>query len=434
MAPTRTEIDNQLKAVVDLIEEVRLAGSVTSGANVVDLEDVIVQAAEGKFSAQLLAAVGQLRARYSSVLGADANILRWILRTYMVLIGSEATSDQAMLDALYQDFVDNSITVKERGYTLATPGSFTGTGNGTLYRLTVDANNHTFEHGIADTKTAKIIRDQSNGALIHEEVCKLRGATIGLDALDEAGSGKSINLQGLTYRSVGAGGSPLQNGGFRQLASATAPTASTPQTLTAAPTGWEITSGAFTNMETQIDKVARVMSGETSPTALRWTAANTMRQLMRTNRINLRPNIPYLCGAYLARENSADGNAVITLGGSSVTQALTSLTNDVFTFVPIAMGTGLWFENFNAVDLDIELDWTSRTTGDLIWSEVILAPGTFFDGSWYWLVGGTTEFLKDDEVSFTDTDGGTGKIQGAFSRAFAYRTLPHAAAPTLADP
>jgi len=70
----------------------------------------------------------------------------------------------------------------------------------------------------------------------------------------------------------------------------------------------------------------------------------------------------------------------------------------------------------------------------LLVDEIILAQPAKFDGKYYLLTSGRTDFLKGDYFRFTDTVVNTGRIQYIISRLFG-KYLPHtAAAPTYADP
>lgn len=427
---TRPEADAQLVATVDLQEEVRFKGE-SAVKSVLSLIDAIDVVGKGDFNATLIAAARNYRTRYSAVLAGDTALLTPVLRHFMRFLGKQATDPRAMLDELYDDFVANAITIRSRGFVLATPPAFTGTGNGVLLRLTVDENNFAFEHGIPDTKTGTITRDVSTGSQIHEEVLTLEGATPSVDLLDfDLGSGQTAFVTALTFRNAAT----LQNAGFRQLTSALPIAVGSPRVLTAAPAGWEITAGVVGDLTGQADLVFRTLQGESLATALRWTGNVTIRQLLRTNGVQLVSNVPHMVGVAIVRENSATGTVTLSLGTSSVVKDLSTMVNGVYEFVPIALGTGYWFENFNETDLDVEVAAAALAVGQFSISEVILAPGVFFDGSWYWLIGGTIAFLRDDVSAFTDTDGGTGKIQRTQARAFGHRTLPHAVVPTLADP
>lgn len=350
-------------------------------------------------------------------------------------IGSAAFTVNA--DDTTATFTRSPIMVKSRGMSLAAPAADAdNVGDGDLLRLTVDAEGYTFESGWADTKEAKVDRDQFSGTDIHQEELLLRGNAASDDLLQyhELGSGAVARVAALTSRNANT----LQNAGFEQVTTSTAPSAGSPQALTAAPTGWEHTAGTIGDVYATTDTVAKTLAGVTLPIALEFRGNATFRQLLSTNRVVLRPSVPYLCGAFM-RVNSAltAGTATISLGSKSIAQDLTALTDDEWTFVKIALGTGSWFKNFNQASLayQIALASLAGTGARFYFDEAILAPGTFFDGSWYWAIGGVTAWLKGDKLTWTDTETSplTGKIQRHMARAFG-RYLPHSANPTFLDP
>lgn len=335
-------------------------------------------------------------------------------------------------------FTRSPILVKSRGLSLAAPAAVSGgTGNGSLFRLTVDADGYTFENGSADTKEAKVDQDAFSGVDIHQEVLLIEGRAASSDRLQEhaLGSGAAGRVAALTSRNAGT----LQNAGFESVTTALVPSASNPRALTDAPTGFSLTSGTIGDVYATTDVVVKTLAGVTLPLALEFRGNATFRQLLSTNRVNLQPAIPYLCGAWVRCNSSlTGGNFTLSLGSQSVVQGATALTDDTWTFVKIALGTGSWFRNFNQAALAVTFGLTNYAgLGARFYvDELIFAPGTFFDGSWYWAVGGGTAWLKGDKLTWTDTETSplTGKIQRHMVREFG-RYLPHhPSAPTLLDP
>lgn len=515
--PTELEIQEQWRAVVDLLEENRAHGDDVVVAKI----DAITQALETPFSAQVEAGLATLRSRYSALLSSGSPLLGWVLRAYGRYLQSRATEPQALIDVLYEHFVEPDetiigpdaatgfvfaattitradggdwtdvfrvgdyvliadaedgandgtygpvtavdageltvataawtvnaadttatfrrapITVQSRGMTLADPSADEdNVGDGALYRLKVDAYGYQFENGWPDRKEARVDADQFSGADIHEERLLISGAAASDDLLQyhSLGSGAGGRITALTSRNANT----LQNAGFEQVATATVPSAGAPQPLTAAPTGWELTAGTIGDVYATTDVVAKRLRGVTLPLALEFRGNATFRQLLSTNNVRLLPPVPYLCGAWMRVNSSlSGGTATLSLGSQSVAQDLTALTDDTWTFVKIALGTGSWFKNFNQASLAVQIALASMAgTGARFYlDEVILAPGVFFDGSWYWAMGGATAWLKGDKFTWTDTETTplTGKIQRHMARTYG-RYLPHSSSPTLLDP
>lgn len=515
--PTELEIQEQWRAVVDLLEENRAHGDDVVVAKI----DAITQALETPFSAQVEAGLATLRTRYSALLSSGSPLLGWVLRAYGRYLQSRATEPQALIDVLYEHFVEPDettigpdaatgfvfaatkitradggdwtdvfrvgdyvliadaedgandgtygpvtsvdadelvvatanwtpnaadttatfrrapITVQSRGMTLADPSADDdNVGDGAIYRLKVDAYGYQFENGWPDRKEARVDADQFSGADIHEERLLLSGAAASDDLLQyhSLGSGAGGRITALTSRSANT----LQNAGFEQVTTATVPSAGAPQPLTAAPTGWELTAGTIGDVYATTDVVAKTLRGVALPLALEFRGNAAFRQLLSTNNVRLLPPVPYLCGAFL-RVNAAlsVGTGTIALGSQSIAQDLTALTDDEYAFVKLALGTGSWFRNFNQAGLAVSFALTSLGgTGARVYlDEFILAPGTFFDGSWYWAIGGTVAWLKGDKLVWADTETTplVGKIQRHLARAEG-RYLPHSANPTFPDP
>ncbi len=83
--------------------------------------------------------------------------------------------------------------------------------------------------------------------------------------------------------------------------------------------------------------------------------------------------------------------------------------------------TDQWFRNFNEDPFDVEISWAGGTSGTLLVDDVIFAPYTLVDGTW-WILrqdntavapAHPTPWLVDDLITITDTGGaaGTGDIQ-----------------------
>lgn len=428
MAATETEINDQWSKAVDLLQGALDYGDSTFLTDV----DTLVQALEGDFTAQTEQTLEQIRGSVNNVLAFDAALLLWtVLRPYGRLLASPLSDPQALITRIYDYFVANNISIKSRGFTLASPAAGgSNVGGGTLYRLTVDENGYTFENGRADAKTAEVIQDAFSGAQLHEETLQLRGGYTRGELLEyELGSGQLLDIQALTHRNAAT----LQNAGFEVVTTATAVAVGSPQALTAAPTGWTLVSGTIGNLTASADDVVKKLSGESLPLKINAAGNFKLRQELSVNNVQLDGTAPYILGIWLRRVSSATGNfklafenAATGTATQSITQAIGSLTNSTWTFVPVAIGTAWWFKNFNTARLAVSMELSSLATATVDFDGLVFAKGTFFDGSWYWLIGGETPHKKADTFSWTDSDGGLGKRQRHLARAYG-RYLPHRA-------
>ena len=108
--------------------------------------------------------------------------------------------------------------------------------------------------------------------------------------------------------------------------------------------------------------------------------------------------------------NAAVGSAVGTLTarmGSVATSVATSgLAGWRALLVPTSTGQSCWYRQFQQEDLQIQLQW-ARTSGNLLIDDVLWIPGTYFDGSYYWLMPATATayipFRVNDTYTFADS-------------------------------
>lgn len=417
-APSETEIQTMLKNAVDVLEDVRAFGDQNT-PNLVDDLDTLVQSVEGDYAQRAASVASQIRAAYSRVQAQDAALLTPILQEYArSVLNYPSTSAAQILTQLYDRLVTNVDTIESRGMALGTPSAGTATGNGDVLRLTVDAQGYVIESGHAETKTAECVADASSGAPeTHRETFELRGQDASPDLLEELGSGLRITTNAITHRSAAT----LANASFNSVSGASA----SGTALTSAPTSWTLDSGTIGDLSGRSGSanVPRVLDGEATPIALRASGDFSLSQDLGVNRVRLDPNTPYLLGIWLKNNSSATGTLTLTLGATSKAINLTSVGSS-WDFYTLDLDEGLWFEQFNASSLQVQVALSSLAVGTLDIDEVILAPGTFFDGSWWWVVGGTTPWLREDTWTASDTDAGNGKIQRHLSRAFG-RYLPH---------
>jgi hypothetical protein len=91
------------------------------------------------------------------------------------------------------------------------------------------------------------------------------------------------------------------------------------------------------------------------------------------------------------------------------------------------MGQSAWYRQFAQNDVTVKIEWT-RTAGTLVVDDVLLLPGTFVDGHWYWIIPASAatsiQWRVDDTLTWADSvTSTTGKIQNFFHRGY-NRYLP----------
>jgi len=425
-SPTRAEVETQWKNATELIEETRKFGNVNA-ENWVSKEDTLVQSVESDWADDALSATARSRALLASILtNANAASMQVPhLRAYVrhVINSPELTDPQAMFDRLYLYMHDNGLTVNSRGFTFGSPAAGGGNaGNGTILRLTKDAYNYDLEAQHADAKTATCVDDANTLTARHEEAFEFRGGAPGRDALQVTGSSRVQRISALSARQ-----SLLLNPSFSQISG----TISAPTDITSWTSSVTVNGTNYTLDETNF---YRDFQGDTTPRALNIRVTANLTQRISVGNFKLRHDVPYMLRVPWNRQvGSASGTLLIRQGAVSNSVAVAAQTGWQLLYVVASPSQNNWYRQFDEQNLDVAIEWT-RTGGELLIDDVLLVPATNFDGSWYWVLGGSTPFLRDDVFTWSDTEGGA-ILQTWFWRAFGrYAPSNNAGGETWTDP
>jgi len=424
-SPTEAEIQAQISACVDLLEEIYNFGSVNA-TNLVDLEDAIVQALEGDQSADVLTALSAIRSTVAAgVSGANAAaLLGPLLLAYAKELDVPYRDPPSIFKELTDDFITGGKSVNSRNIAHGVPAAGGGNvGDGVLNRLVTDEEALEIENTTCDSKVALCTADEhGGGATEHEERFSIRGSHAEKDLLELTGSGKSGALVALSARHSQA---YIRNPSFDDV-SATALPAITGLT------GWTV-AGAIANLKNDATNFYRDYQGAASPASLRFDADERIYQNLNELGARFAPNVPvYVQIAYNREIGAGDGTLTLRWGTNSKSVVLAAQAG--WNILRLDLDENLWFDNWNEEDPDVEVELSGRTTGYVLVDDLIVSPMTLFDGTWYALVGGETPFLRDDVFTWADTEAGA-KIQTWLWRAFGLY-LPHnnAGAETWVDP
>jgi len=360
-------------------------------------------------------------------------------------VGSPETEIQAVLSRLYDDLVANAELIKSRGITYGPAAPDGGnTGGGVIYRLVEDSQGYDLEATHVDTKTLRCVADQTTGAVKHQEQFRIDGQRAGVDAIEILGSG--VGRQDAATRSKVSTDSELANCGFESFSLGSASFAAGIAALTSDSivTGWELLNagGAASDptlfeLDQNAAAQARELEGAAAPTSLRMTALSMIRQALSVNGVNLADGNPYMTVLAVKPENSADGSIVVTWGNKTQTITVASLSAGVWNKIPLDRDLDLWPASFNEEDPVFSVEWTGRTTGELVLDELeALVPMFGFDGLWYHTSGevGPTanKWLQGDKILFADALAGSdSQFQQLLFRLFG-RHLPHSGTPSAA--
>ncbi len=455
MAPSEAEVQAQWKAAVDILEESRnfFDGTLAAAGG---QYDVLLQALEGVYTPQeLSAAVARQRATASSMVSGAAALefLTPIIFEYGKILSDDSALGYGagfrdlgeLWGALYDWFVDNSLTVQSRNITFDSSATAGGSnvGNGAFSRLTVDANGFDLEACTPEKKIFKCIADQNSGTDENAESFEFIGEQASLDALLRLtyGSGESARTFIRSHHAgSGAGGSLLTNSSFSTYDSS----------LGAAKfEGWTATfGGAATEADVTQDTTnfyrTHPNAGTDASLAIAMNSASdtvTLKQTlaqMRPNRLD--PFTPYFFRVMWNRSisSAAAGTLTIRMGSQSANVALSAQSG--WQELLIAPGTASWFENFNEDPFDIEVEWAGGTSGTLLIDDVLFAPFDLIDGTGWFLRGNAashTPWLRGDTLAYTDTQPGPqteGSLQ-YWNYVAGLGYLPSTTgSPTLADP
>lgn len=343
-------------------------------------------------------------------------------------VGEDFTS---LLRRVFDYRADNSKLVTSRQITYDTPAAGgSNSGNGTLTRLTVDERGYNLENCYVELKTCECISDAQMGRLKYGELFEFRGSTASKDQIALAGSGLPLKRRYVAkHAGAGDGGSLLQNASFESYSTgATHPF-----------TGW--TADTEANIAQDLTAYYRGYPGAPDALAsLRFNGNAVVSQALSVTNQPLLRYQPYGLSIAVNREiGSGDGTLRIRMGAHTTTVVLAAQTGWNRLTVPFT--SSCWLRNFDEQSLDVTVELSGRSTGYVLVDDFCFAPIDYFDGSFWWLMGGATAFLLRDKFTMTDTGGAatTGLIRYWLWRSglldsFPYFPVGTGGAVTWADP
>lgn len=411
-SPTLAEIETQGSAWLKVFKDLRAH---LDGTFLTDV-DAVSDKVEGDFTPVLPAVAAQMRGAAAALLAPSVVLagLGPVMREHGKLINAPELSDFGQLMArIYTYRADNAKLVTSRQITYnATAAGGGNAGNGTLARLTVDERNYNLEGCHVELKTAECVVDANSGALQHAEVFEFRGVQSSKDYIDlsSQGSGERFKVQVTAkHAGSGAGGSLLSNASFESYNSGAA------QPFT----GWTVDTPA--NTAQVLATYYRGYPGGpavASLASLKFTGNAVVSQAISLQNLSISRYKPYcLTIAYNREVGVGDGTLRIRMGAHTTTVALAAQAG--WNKLTLPLTTSCWLRTFDEQNLDVTVELSARTTGYVLVDDFIFAPLDYFDGTWWWLVGGATPFLLRDVFTVTDAGGAatTGILQYWFWRS-----------------
>jgi len=424
--PTETEMDNQLKAGILLLD------NLLDQQTVVADEDAYNQIIESDFASSQSSGARRFRATVSTSLLTGQPVITPILTAYTHhIVDLPERSAQRAIDRIYKYFVDNSKTVKSRGITYGAIPSF-GAGKGLLYRLTENEDGYDLENEFVETKTFTVLQDENTGAERFREVFEFIGGNAGVDALDSDSSGAVRR----NVRAKDSGSSLLSNASFSQFSIGGTFTAGR-YVMAALDTVTDWALNAPVGFALDRNEFARDIVGDTNPTSLVALTGGTriLTQAFSVNRLSLNPAFPHLPSIWI-RGGSAITAGTVTITWGSKSQAFTLSVADQDTWRELVPDRDLdmWPLAFNEEDAVISITIASHDD-EVFLDEQFFGPMEAFDGTWWHpSCAIAAKFLTDDSIAVADTfTVSDSKIQKWLWRLYA-RMLPHAGSPTVTDP
>ncbi len=383
------------------------------------------------FAEQVLAAAARFRGGLVSTEQLGRSMLIPLLRDYGRVRDFPETDVATILTRLQRDLFDRGQSVASRQFTYGAITSTTASaGDGVMNRLTVDKYGDDIENTFAESVVAECVDDEHSGASEHEERFEFRGQALGEDPLDLQGSGRTQIIKSL---SAVDSLEFLQNPSFSDNAVGALTTSDTIP-------GWTVSIGAITDFtidDATSGQIYRDSDGDTAPKSMLFETNGSLTQNFNNRRIQLVPDIPmYLQVAYRPNTITA-GTLALRLGNQTATVLITTATSG-WNVLRMTIGLGQWFRVFNQEDPVVGVAMTG-SNGSIWVDDIVMARYQPFNGIWYAPVGGATPFLRDDQFSWSHTNGnrvsGTqGLVQHWLWRLF-NTYLPHlSTTPSWADP
>ena len=445
-APTEDEVQSQWRKAVDIIDQTRVYADGLAGGG--QEFDTLVQALEGDFTPDALSTWASAYREGLSQL-VDPSIIFDAIAPCILEYG-QVLKTAGAIGSGYEDIVQLKIAIYEH-FISASPPEFvesramtygsqtvTGTGDGTISRLTVDENAFDLEACHAEKKVFRCRQDQNSGVKELAEVFEMVAETRSRDNLLHnsfgSGSSRSTLIQNRNGGSGTNGGSLLKNSSFSDYSVA----------ATNDFTGWELVSGTVPTQDTTNSYLTFPNAG--TDASMQFSTSARLKQSLSDMRVSggLNSFRPYFLRAMVNADigvTASGGSFVLHLGNKSLSTAITAIAGNGWLEIKMPLDKDLWFKNFNEDDFNIEVEWTGASSGTLLVDDLIFSEWDAIDGTfWICRMNDATpvSWLVDDEIAFTDSQADTtkGKINYYLWR-IGLGYLPHSTgSPTItfADP
>jgi hypothetical protein len=406
----------QFGKVAKIVDEVQKFGSANT-PNLLDMLDGLTTILDGEFTPSMPDRVR--RAVLGPVAGGlTRSTLRQMFRPAILemlrAIGSSAlTPDASVSDAIAlreirQYMEDNAQLIKSRNMTFDTSAAGSTTGTGAISRLTVDKDSNNLECTGAESKVFYCDVDQNSpGGQKHNEEFEFRFSDADPTGLQWVGTGGVTRIRSLHAKSHNL----LVNPSFETGALSDGTALASMGQLT----GWDVATAA--NWKTR-SSAAYVYRGFAPAPAsvtfwgLECIASDSIAQVVKNENpgAQFSRETPYHAQVAWQRRGSATGTLTFHLGSQSVAVDISTGVNDAWNVLQIPLTSARYYDNFKEADLDVKVVVSSLATGTVVIDDVVIAPMTNLDGTWWAVTGGATPWMLGDTLTFSGDSQGTATI------------------------
>ena len=397
MSLNDAKFDALFVAINDLGKQIQFETGNEATENVLTLVDNIAKLEGGDRKGQISSRAEQFKDEFASNISSSVQQkLVLLMNDYQDLINSKVQSRWpagAAHAEIFKNWDDNSKSVKSRQPAYDTSATEVGTGNATIIRLTEDALGYEIENAYLPLDIDLEVQSDQQSRVARFEEPFLFSAPLTSEFLNPAGKygGSAFPLMTPLNRD----GNFLTNHSWQLGQSGGSPIA----TPAAANFGdWEDAAGlygsaryAFSSTDTYRQAFEETGGGRI-PISLEIKTDLTLQQAIS----GTRRGFPYLWTAEIMRKNSATGDVNLDLGNNtSATVDLSTLTNDVYSRIIPTLDQNLFQDAFNVDELKLKIISSSLAVGTFKLDSLQFLEGTFFNGTWWWIIPGTIPSLRN---------------------------------------
>lgn len=429
MSASKAELWSQLSKAIKVYDELfKYAGQATT--NHLGLADALQQAYEGDHIGDTNTALTSLRTSLNGLCGQNTLLEGLLKELARIGYSSLATTGSTALDDIAKGMNGASETVSSRAWTYGNIAAGVGnTGTGTIYRLKTDKYGNVIEAGAfpGGIVKAEITSDKNTGRQSGTEQALIYGS--GVIPTDYIYLG-TCPASSATLQAYRAQDGILSNPNFATY---------TDDGSNVTATSWTFDATTkTTKLDVDVTNYFRKQSDGSAGVVIKFMDNNAATQYVTSASSSIDITKPCFLIVRYRRYTSCDGTLTIRLGSKTEAVTLSTITDATWTDIVLGVtDSDGWYDNFkedsSGLGARIKIELTSRTTGALGIGEIILAQPTLYDGKYYLMTAGATDFIRGDSFTFTDSVTNTGRIQTTLARLYG-KHLPHTAGtPTYAD-